>query len=170
MEAEIQRLIAAGCSAPAFELLLEGFRNKVFRLMYAMLRNQADAEDAAQDTFLKIWRALPGYDGRASLSTWIYTIARNTALTRLRSDSYRAASPLTSEPAAPSPGPESRRPELDIALDRLPAEQRAAISLFYFEERSIEEVSAMLGMPPGTVKSHLHRARKVLAQLLEVNA
>src|SRR6516164_4543235 len=68
----------------AIALLLPVFRRKVFGLAYSFLRDREAAEDVTQEVFIKVWRALPGFDGRASLSTWIYTIARNTSLSALR--------------------------------------------------------------------------------------
>ena len=114
-----------------------------------------------------MWRALPWYDGRAAVSTWLYTIARNTCLTAVRAESYRrpAGDIRTLEPHA-----ESIRPEniaLHTAIDRLPEVQRTILTLFYFEDRNIAEVASLLGVPEGTIKSHLHRARRALSDMLE---
>lgn len=129
-----------------------------------MLRNPAIAEEVTQDIFLKLWQALPAYDGRASPSTWLYAIARNTCLTALRSASYRRTAPLDAlrEPAAPEIPPV--RMDMERVLARLPEAQREAITLFYWHEKSIEDVGRMLDLPAGTVKSHLHRARRTLAE------
>src|SRR6201987_1580438 len=77
-------LMRSGRREEAIGLLLPAFRRKVFGLAYSFLRDRESAEDVTQEVFIKIWRALPGYDGRASLSTWIYTIARNASLSALR--------------------------------------------------------------------------------------
>src|SRR4051812_43121558 len=102
MEQDILTLVQLGKRDAALEALLDLYQNKVYRLMLSMTRNSARAEELTQDVFFKVWQALPGYDGRASFSTWIYTIARNTALTHIRSESYRFALPLdaVAEPAA----------------------------------------------------------------------
>ncbi len=150
-----------------FESILERFGDKVYRLMLSLLRNEALAEDATQDALMKIWQALDGYDGRASMSTWIYAIARNTALTRIRSEGYRSTVPLdaVAEPAAAGAhGGLGEAAELRRQVARLPEEQRTVVELFYFQERSVEDVAEMLGMPAGTVKSHLYRARKTLGE------
>jgi RNA polymerase sigma-70 factor (ECF subfamily) len=115
----------------------------------------------------ELWLALPSYDGRAALSTWLYTIARNTCLTAARAETYRrpAGDIRTFEPHA-----EPIRPEniaLQSAIDRLPEVQRTILTLFYFEDRNIAEVASLLGMPEGTIKSHLHRARRALCDMLE---
>ena len=150
----------------ALEAMLYLYEHKVFRMAVAMLRDAGRAEEVTQEIFLKMWRAFPGYNGRASLSTWLYTIARNTCLSAVRAESYRRTSALDDVPepaAADSPsGVDWHR-----LLARLPEAQRHVITLFYFEERSITEVAAMLGVPEGTVKSQLHRARRALADMME---
>src|SRR5262252_2277831 len=77
-------LVRAERRDEAIALLLPAFRRKVFGLAYSFLRDREAAEDVTQEVFIKVWRALPGYDGRAALSTWIYAIARNTSLSALR--------------------------------------------------------------------------------------
>src|SRR6201996_4339700 len=77
-------LVQAGRRDAALEAILAAYRRKVFGLAYSFLRSREAAQDVAQEVFIRIWRALPAFDGRASLSTWIYTIARNTSLTALR--------------------------------------------------------------------------------------
>ena len=132
----------------------------------AMLRDAGRAEEVTQDIFLKMWRAFPRYDGRALPSTWLYAIARNTCLTVLRAESYRKTSALddVQEPAAALSSPSVDWHRL---LARLPDAQRHVITLFYFEERSVTEVAAMMGVPEGTVKSQLHRACRALADMME---
>lgn len=171
-DAEALRLLRGGQRAHAFELLVSRYQGKVFRLAMSYVRNAADAEDLAQETFVRLWRALPMYDGRASLSTWCYAIARNTCLSELRRRRSRPTSPLdeTAEPRCTEP-PETP-PAADLRLDcatlleALPETQRQVVRLFYLEDRSYDEVSALLGMPLNTVRSHLHRARRRLALLL----
>src|SRR5262245_20250364 len=70
--------------APAFDLIVKNFSGKVMRLAYSILGNRALAEDLTQDVFVRIWRALPAYRGMSSVSTWIYSITRNTCLTALK--------------------------------------------------------------------------------------
>src|SRR5438552_18570584 len=77
-------LVRAQRRDEAITVLLPAFRRKVFGLAYSFLRDREAAEDVTQDVFIKVWRALPGFDGRASLSTWIYAIARNASLSALR--------------------------------------------------------------------------------------
>jgi RNA polymerase sigma-70 factor (ECF subfamily) len=151
----------------ALERLLDAYEQKVFRMAVAMLRDRGRAQDVTQDVFFKLWRALPSYDGRAALSTWLYTIARNTCLTAVRAEAYRrpAGEVRTLEPHAESICVENIA--LQNAIDGLPEVQRTILTLFYFEDRNIAEVAALLDMPEGTIKSHLHRARRTLSVMLE---
>jgi RNA polymerase sigma-70 factor, ECF subfamily len=102
---------------------------------------------------------------KGSAGTWVYAIARNTALSHLRSESYRRTTPLDSvdEPAAAACAGDGRE-DLRRAVERLPEELREVIVLYYYQERSVEDVALMLDLPSGTVKSHLFRARKRLAE------
>jgi RNA polymerase sigma-70 factor, ECF subfamily len=158
----------------AFDLLLRQYQIKVFHLAFSMLDNREQAEDAAQEIFIRIWRALPGYRGQASVSTWIYSIARNACLTALKSAGARRTvsleDPGTRAAAERKAGPNSQTaaerrhtPDLQRLVAELPEKQRQVVALFYMEEKSYEEVSRLLAMPVGTVKTHLHRARKELA-------
>jgi RNA polymerase sigma-70 factor (ECF subfamily) len=151
----------------AFEDLLDRYQDKVLRLAFSYTRDRGRAEELAQDVFVKMWQVLPRFDGRASLSTWLYAIARNTCLSALRYDARRRMHPLDEahhQEARVSGGNAGAEP-LDVRrlVERLPEVQRQVITLFYLEDRSLREVGLMLDMPEGTVKSHLHRARRALA-------
>jgi RNA polymerase sigma-70 factor (ECF subfamily) len=167
MQDDIQQLLQRRMFDEALQRLLDGYEQKVFRMAAAMLRDAGRAEEVTQDIFLKVWRALPSYDGRALVSTWLYAIARNTCLSAIRAESYRRTDPLetVTEPAAPV------RSGCDVDWDRLLARlsdmQRQVITLYYFEERDVKEVADRLGLAVGTVKSHLYRAREALAAMLE---
>jgi RNA polymerase sigma-70 factor (ECF subfamily) len=170
---DIRVCLNQGRYSEAFELVLARYRNKIIRLAYSVLRDLALAEDTAQDVCVRIWHALPAYRGESSVSTWVYAITRNTSLTaiaRLKRNSTRA--PLSSDDpdlrriAANIPAPPLRKhsgPDLSGVLLQLPDKHRQAVILFYMEERSYVEVATMMGLPVGTVKTYLHRARKALA-------
>jgi len=164
---DVQQLLRTRSFRKAFELLLDQYETKVFRMAVMILQNPSRAEEVTQDIFLKIWRALPAYDGRAAASTWLYSIARNTCLTAVRSEAYRRTSPLGDVPEPYASGSGSLRIELEQCLSRLPDTQREVIVLYYLEEQSIEEVGRILDLPEGTVKSHLHRARRALGEMME---
>ncbi len=152
----------------ALELLLDAYGEKVYKMAVAFLRDGYRAEEVTQDIFLKVWKALPNYDRRASPGTWLYTIARNTCLSALRSEGYRKTIPLdhASEPAA-AQGGDFHDVELTHYVKRLSEIQRTVITLFYLQDRSVSQVSQMLGIPEGTVKSHLHRARLALGEMMK---
>lgn len=170
MDDEIQRLLARRRYDAALERLLDRHEQQVFRMAVMFLRDVGRAEEVTQDIFLKLWRALPTYDGRAAVSTWLYTIARNTCLTAVRAQAHRRTLPLEDAPEPEAPEA-SGHAATDVALARgleaLPEIQREVITLFYLQERSVREVAATLDLPENTVKSHLHRARRALGALLE---
>ena len=172
VDGDIRQCLDAEQYHEAFERVVELYGTRVFHLALSMLRNQTQAEDMAQDILLKIWKGLPGYHGGASLSTWIYAIARNTCLTELKK---RAARPSVSldEPefksaseALPALQCNDRESgletDIEYLLEQLPEKYRQVLTLFYLEEKSYDEVSALLGLPLGTVKTFLFRAKKQL--------
>ena len=150
---------------PAFELLVDRYQQKVFRLAYSIMGDSASAEDVTQDAFVKMWQILPEYDGRASPSTWLYTIARNTALSALRAATRRRTAPLACSHEVPAPSVDTvAHLETKQLVGRLPEAEQEVVRLFYLQDRNVDEVAQMLDMPIGTVKSHLHRARRKLAE------
>jgi len=157
-------LLQSGRRTDAFEALLLAYQDKVFRLSYSMLGDRAQAEDAAQESFLRIWKALDRYRGESSLGTWIFSITRNVCLTAI--SKRRPSAPIE---AAERGGPDAPDRQRDIVhlVDQLPANYRQVVMLFYMEERSYEEVARMLDLPMGTVKTHLHRARLQLATMMK---
>lgn len=170
---DIVRLLQCGTSAAAFELIAARYGAKVYRLCFALLREPAAAQDAAQESLLRVWKALSSYDGRAALSTWIYAITRNRCLTALegrRHDVSISDDAVQAEAEAVVATDDSAAREqahtIRQLVEALPEVSRQAITLFYFEERSVAEVAAMLGQSPGTVKTHLFRARAALLDKL----
>ena len=166
MADDVQQLLRKRKYAEALERLLDGYEKKVFRMAVMMLKDTGRAEEVTQEIFFKVWQAMPGYDGRASPSTWLYTIARNTCLSAVRAESYRRTEQLT---IATEPKSSEAMPwvELEQCLSRLPEILREVIVLFYLEDRSVADVAQILDLPEGTVKSHLHRARRALGEMME---
>jgi RNA polymerase sigma-70 factor (ECF subfamily) len=173
-DADILERLQAKQYREAFAILLPRYRDKVFRLTFSMLRDRAMAEDTTQDVFMRIWRALPGFAGQSQLSTWIYAIAKNGSLSELRKrrltvsidqndddDSYNPAVAALAAPEAD----DSATVSVSQLLDQLPERYRQAVVLFYMEDKSYEQTAASLGLPLGTVKALLHRARKRLIEL-----
>src|SRR5882762_6298305 len=152
----------------AFRRLVERYSDLAYGLALRMLGSAEEAEETAQDAFVRAWRALPRFRGDSRFSTWLYRIVARRALDRSAALKVRRAREGTFEDAAlevPAPADArgsrvSRR--LDRLLESLPEMQRAAVVLYYYEDRSVEEVARTLGLPPGTVKTHLHRARALL--------
>lgn len=173
MATGIEAHLAAGRHARAFDLIVPEFRDRVFRLACSILTDRASAEDAAQETMVRVWKALPGFDGRARVGTWIYAIARNTCLMELRRrrptvsiddpDAPEAQAAAAAIATAPAADPE--RDNLLRLVEALQTNQQQAVRLFYLEDRSYEAVAESLGMPLGTVKNLLFRARKRLVEL-----
>jgi RNA polymerase sigma-70 factor (ECF subfamily) len=176
-DADVHECLREGRFRDALALLLPRYREKIFRLCISMLRDNAQAEDVTQDVFMRVWRALPGYAGQASLSTWMYAITRNACLSELRKkralvsidmdqDDYDAeiASLSTSD------ADDSATTSVAQLLDQLPERYRQAVTLFYMEDKSYEQTAATLDLPLGTVKALLHRARKRLIELTRETA
>jgi RNA polymerase sigma-70 factor, ECF subfamily len=178
-DGDIQSLLQGGAPDRAFAQLLERYQGKVYRLCCALLRDRAQAEDAAQESLVRIWKALPSYDGRASLSTWIYTITRNRCLTAIERRRARASveeqtewdeggAPVEAQAQTSATDEHDDAPALLRKLvDTLPERYRRVLTLFYYEDRSVSEVAEMLAMPEGTVKTLLFRARAQLAEELK---
>ena len=167
MAGDVEQLVRARKYDQALEQILQHYQGKVFRMAVVILRDAGRAEEVTQDIFLKLWRALPTYDGRASVSTWLYAIARNSCLSAVRSEGYRRTGALddVTEPGASSSTP--LQLSVGQCVERLPELQRQVITLFYLQDRSVSEVAAMLDLPENTVKSHLHRARRALGEMMK---
>lgn len=171
LDADIVELVRAGCTQKAFDLLLPRYRERVYRLSLSILRDSATAEDATQDVFFRIWRALSTYNGDAALSTWIYAITRNTSISILRKRRVQVS--LDDSGDGEGPALQLAAPEYDDSavssveklLQHLPARYRRAVTLFYMEDKSYEQTAAALAVPLGTVKALLHRGRKRLIAL-----
>ena len=167
MPADVEALLAQRRYDEALERLLDLHEQQIYRMALLILRDAGLAEEATQEAFLKAWRAFPRFDGRASVSTWLYTIARNTCLSALRRAARRRVTPLEDilEPAAAEmPAADEK---LQRCMARLPEADRHVLTLFYWEDRSVRDVALALDLPEGTVKSQLHRARRALAKMLE---
>ena len=163
---------ARGGDTEAFRALVEKYQDRVFALARRMVGDREEAEEVAQDAFLRAWRALPRFRADARFSTWLYRIAYRRgcdAVASLRARRHRERGLEMAESIAdpaPAAGP-SGGEELERLVASLPEAQRAAITLFYYQDRSLGEVARILGLPEGTVKTHLHRARAALRRALQ---
>jgi RNA polymerase sigma-70 factor (ECF subfamily) len=157
----------------AFKMLVERFREQAYGLALRIVRSPADAEEVAQDSFVRAWQALPRFRGEARFGTWLYSIVSRRAIDRakqLRARRERETE-FDGEWGAVAGGEEPsevERIESRQTTARLLAAltdiQRNVVTLFYLEDQSVEQVSASLGMPEGTVKTHLFRARRLLRE------
>ena len=166
-----------------FARLVEAYSGVIYRLVVKMLGNPQDAEDALQETFLKAFRGLPNFDGRSSLSTWLYRIATNEALMMLRKRKVQFVSidePLDTDEVEQAPleivdwcclpetellSAEARR-HLDQAIESLSPNLRVVFLLRDIEGLSTQETAQVLNLSETAVKTRLSRARLVLREQL----
>jgi len=175
---EDDRETVAACQAgerEAFDRLVEKYQRDVYRLCYRYVNNHQDANDMAQEVFLKAYRALDRFRGDSSFSTWLYRIAVNTCL-NFRASRKPEAAELPEALADKSQGPLERleRDEqsrlVREAVTRLPEKQRATLILKIYHDLTHEEVSAILGSTVGTVKANLFHALGNLRKMLVAEA
>jgi RNA polymerase sigma-70 factor (ECF subfamily) len=164
----------------AFELLVAKYQRKLLRLISRLVRDPAEAEDVAQDAFIKAYRALPQFRGDSAFYTWLYRIGVNTAKNYLVSQGRRPPSSTEkdNEEAETFDDADALRdintPEsillskeiattVNAAMAKLPEELRTAISLREIEGLSYDEISEVMNCPIGTVRSRIFRAREAIA-------
>ena len=162
--------------APAFEELVMTYQHRVFGVALRMLGNAAEAEEVAQEAFVRAHRALGDFRGDAKLSTWLYAITSRLCLNRLATGERRLTRQgeealLRLSDAGPRPDAALERRELESALGRaiaeLPEDRRIVVVLRDIEGLSYEEIAQVLELELGTVRSRLHRARADLKEKLE---
>ncbi|HNO76258.1 RNA polymerase sigma factor RpoE [Nitrosomonas mobilis] len=168
----------------AFDLLVIKYQRRLARLLSQFIRDQAEVEDIAQETFIKAYRALPSFRGDSAFYTWLYRIGINTAKNFLVSQGRKAPTTVNSfdnEDAENFEGADALRemntPESELmgkqvaqtvnqSLDSLPEELRTAIILREIEGLGYEEIANIMGCPIGTVRSRIFRAREAVAEKL----
>lgn len=157
--------------------LVDLHKDRLFAFIWRMIRNHHEAEDICQDAFLKAFASLHTFSLDYRFSTWLFTIGYRVCLNRMRQkraltgEAYDGALSLADSPTA---GGALESEEVALlkervwdAVERLSPPQRATVLLFYRQEFSCQEIARVLELPVATVKSHLHRARKRLRELLE---
>ena len=158
-----------------FETILSTYKTQVYRTALMILKNEADAEDASQDIFLNIYKSLHKWKGNSALSTWIYRITHNVCIDIIRKRKRNDASPLTTYN---DDGEENILPVIDEQADvEEKVIQKSAYGALYAEviifreinNLSYEEISKILSLPQGTVKSRIKRGREALKNLLLEN-
>ncbi len=166
-----------GGDAKEFARLVDRYKNVVFTVALRMLKNTEEAEEVAQDTFIKVFKSLKKFKGESKLSTWIYRIAYNTCLDRLKRRSQDRQNVAIEEMNGFEVGSmdnaldnmvRSERQELIRAcVQKLAPKDAALLTLFYFEEKNLNELGRILKMKESAVKVGLFRARARLAKIVK---
>jgi RNA polymerase sigma-70 factor, ECF subfamily len=162
----------------AFRELVDRHKRLVFALIGRSVSNPARAEELSQEAFLRVYRGLPYFRGEARLATWIYRIVSNLVYEERRSERLPDLSLDEVEPGRDSPRLDPGAPDrafedvelrdrLHKAIDRLPLQYQLLVNGHYLNGMRYEDLSDALQLPMGTVKTHLHRAKRMLRRLLE---
>jgi RNA polymerase sigma-70 factor (ECF subfamily) len=169
-------------SQDACRELVKRFERPVYSLVVRMVQDPATAEDLAQEVFVKAFRRLNTYDPQWKFSSWLFKIAHNTTIDHLRrgtpetvpleaeGEDKGSLSAVLSDESAEDPQARAERRDLarslEHAIGRLRPEYRQAVLMFYAHGASYQDICEVTGLPLGTVKTNLHRARKELAQVM----
>lgn len=169
---ELLERIAAR-DAVAVQTLFARHHVRLFRFLVRMVKNEAIAEELTNEVFIEVWRNAGRFEGRSAPTTWLLSIARNKAISLMR---RRHDEPLDEEMAAAVPdsgdNPEEIAQKRDkstvirACLEQLSPEHREVIDLVYYHEKSVRDVSEIVGIPENTVKTRMFYARKALSELL----
>jgi RNA polymerase sigma-70 factor (ECF subfamily) len=158
-----------GGDTEAFRRLVDRYRADVVELCVRIVRSREEGEEAAQDSFVRAWRALPKFREEARFSTWLFRIATRRALDSAETLRRRRERETTGDPALLDAAPDggsavsgAAQRKLWRALGGLEPVPRAVVALHYWGRHAVAEISEMLEMPEGTVKTHLHRSRAAL--------
>jgi RNA polymerase sigma-70 factor (ECF subfamily) len=159
----------------AFSELVDRYKNLVYALVYRMVPDRSRTDDLAQDVFLKVYRGLPYFRGEARLSTWIYRIVQNVCA-QARSQQRPEVSLEPDRDGRPRLDPGAidgafahleTRDRLEKAIQQLPDNYQLLIAAHYLQGVQYEDLAAALDIPLGTVKTHLHRAKRRLREILD---
>ncbi len=171
----LERLAVPRLRDQAFRELVATYGPALHGHLLRMLRSETDVDDVLQNTFIKVYRGLDGFREQSKLSTWLYRIATNEALTWLRSAKRRGQRTVSQSneqlavhhPRADTPfDGEAAQQQLLLALDRLPPKQRAVFSMRYFDELTYAEIGRITGTSVGGLKASYHLAAKKIEQQL----
>lgn len=166
---------ATGGRPDAFGTLVERYDRAVYHLAYRTLRDQEEARDVAQEAFFKAYRSLHTFKTGSKFSTWIFAITYHACCDRLARRKRYSNDELPERPD-PGAGPEQQAiagdeaRRLRAAIGALPEKYRTVITLYHLQGRQYDEIAEVLGIPMGTVKTHLFRAKEQLRRLLAQGA
>ena len=176
-DTDIIGLVLKG-DANAYAVLVERYQNLVFTIALRYVKSREDAEEVAQDVFVKAYRSLADFKGTAKFSTWLYTVATTTCITFLRKKRldvqsldnekvFATADNIDGGMSANQVEQKSRVNMVNEAIKLLSHDDAQVITLFYKGEQTLEEIAQILGKEPNTVKVQLHRARARLKEKME---
>ncbi|PIF32219.1 RNA polymerase sigma-70 factor (ECF subfamily) [Flavobacterium sp. 9] len=161
----------------AFAVLVDRYKNMIYTLALKMIKNKEEAEEVAQDTFIKVYNSLGKFKGDSKFSTWIYKIAYNTCLDNLKKnkkedlnisiDDFSAHLIKTMDNALSALEDKERKQTIQNCLNLLPSEENFLLTLFYFEDQSLEEIGKIMSINANNVKVKLFRSRQKLAVILK---
>lgn len=167
----IERVLLGDVSA--FASLVDRHKDMAYSIAFKVMRNQEDAEEVAQDAFLKAYQNLANFKHEAKFSTWLFRIVYNTAISRTRKKrpnfspiDERTMGNLTEDDIYENldrMSDEEQQKSVSAAIDRLPEDESAIVTLFYMEDNSIDDISEITGLTKSNVKVKLFRIRKKLA-------
>ncbi|MCY1223920.1 ECF RNA polymerase sigma factor SigW [compost metagenome] len=170
----IDRIIAG--DTQAFAPLVDRYKNLVYTLALRMTKNTEEAEEAAQDTFIKAFRSLEKFKGESKFSTWLYKVAYNTCLDRLKKlkatpfavaiDDFGTRQLAATDNVLDALDEQERHRAVQDCLQQLPGEDAFLLTLYYFEELSLDEIAKVIGIKANNVKVKLFRCRKRLGEVL----
>ena len=161
----------------AFNILVDRYKDLVFSLALKMVKNREEAEEVAQDTFIKVFKSLSQFKGDSKFSTWIYKVTYNTCLDRLKKqkreqqvvsiDEFNTNQIKSIDNALDKMENEEREKAIQDCIQLLPADDAFLLTLFYFEDQSLEEIAKVIGLTANNVKVKLFRSRKKLTTILK---
>ncbi len=161
----------------AFSVLVDRYKDLVFSLALKMVKNREEAEEIAQDTFVKVFKSLSKFKGNSKFSTWIYKVTYNTCLDRLKKnkreqhvvsiDEFNLNQIKSLDNALDLMEAEERNKTIQDCINLLPSDDAFLLTLFYFDEQSLEEIAKVVDLTPNNVKVKLFRSRKKLATILK---
>jgi RNA polymerase sigma-70 factor (ECF subfamily) len=172
-EAQRIRRILDGRS-DEYGYFVKTYSAQVLDFVSRMVSDAGDAEELAQDAFVRAFRALGQFDGRSSCLTWVLRIAYNTALNHLKRQRQQWLS-IDDLPLADTPDDdlstdrEERIQQLDAAIDRLPADEQLLLHLYYYDDRPLRDIAYIMDAEPGLLATRLHRIRKKLLLMMKEN-
>lgn len=161
----------------AFSILVDRYKDLVFTLTLRMLKNREEAEEVSQDTFIKVYKSLNKFKGDSKFSTWIYKVAYNACLDRIKKnkkflndvsiDTFTTNQLKSFDNALDNLEIKEREKDIQSCMDLLPSDDCFLLTLYYFEELSLDEIAKIMQITPNNVKVKLFRSRNKLAVILK---